>query len=411
MMKKILLVITLALAITSLHAETVTGNTTWAILLCKASDQSAEPKAPSYYRNLFTYHNATTPTVWDYFWTVSNYKINLLNSTISSKWHTTSKTLVQLKSESREQKLKDCITAAGTDVAADASIYYGIIAIYNVNFGGSGDSGAVQKGPPGPFTNTLNGTTKRYAGLVIEPWASFPSMLTHEMAHGYGLEHAFATVGCGASSNFGEYCDFYDVMGVSWNGYEYHQPTYLTPNGTDWAGPGMNAFNLEKLGWIPSGRETTALGTTTITSLSASNATDMLVIKVPIDTDPTHYYTIEYRRKVKWDAGIPADAVLIHEVNSNPVPNHTLPLSYLISKSGRLDKDMGYKTGDSFKGTGGVVITVQAMDSIANTAAVNVSRPVGGSSGSVGGSTGGSVDICSTCGPGNKTPHPRPVFQ
>lgn len=408
MMKNILQAIAVMLVSTSLHAATVTGNTPWAILLCKASDQAAEPKTPSNYRNLFTSHNATAPTVWDYFWTVSNYKINLLNSTVSSKWHATNKTFAQLKSESREQKLKDCIAAAGTDVAADASIYYGIIAIYNVNFGGPGDSGAVRTGP---YSNSLNGTTKLYAGLVIEPWASFPSMLTSEMGHGYGLEHAFATVDCGASVNYGEYCDFYDVMGVSWNGYEYHQPAYLTPNGADWAGPGMNAFNLEKLGWIPSGRETTGLGTTTITSLSAPNATDMLVIKAPIDADSNHFYTVEYRRKVKWDAGIPADAVLIHEVKSDPVPNHTLPLSYLISKSGRLDKNMGYNTGDSFKGNGGVVITVQAMDPAANTAAVNVSRPVGGSSGSVGGSTGGSVDICSTCGPGNKTPHPRPVFQ
>ena len=98
----------------------------------------------------------------------------------------------------------------------------------------------------------------------------------------------------------------------------------------------------------------------------------MLVIKVPIDTDPTHYYTVEYRRKMKWDAGIPVDAVLIHEVKSDPVPNHIVPLSYVISKSGRLDKDMGFKTGDSFRGKGSVVITVQAMAPVANTAAVNV---------------------------------------
>jgi hypothetical protein len=410
-MKTILQAIAIALLSTSLYAAPVTGNTPWAILLCKASDQAAEPQPPSYYQRLFTYHDAVSPTVWDYFWTVSNYKINLLNSTISTKWHATTKTLALLQVESRQQKLQDCIDAAGADIAHDASTYYGIIAIYNVNFGGPGDSGALQSSSPGPISLTLNGTTKLYAGLVIEPWATFPSILTSEMGHGYGLEHAFATVDCGASSNFGEYCDYYDVMGVSTGGFQYHQPAYLMPGGSDWSGPGMNAFNLEKLGWIPAGRETTAVGTTTITSLSAPNATGFLVIKAPIDTDPTHYYTVEYRRKLNWDTGIPQDAVVIHEVNSNAVAGHTLPLSYLVSKSGRLDTEIGFKAGETYHGSGGVVITVLAIDPVANTATVNVSRPVSSGGGSVGGSTGGSVDICSTCGPGNKTPHPRPVIQ
>lgn len=410
-MKFILIASMVTLASMNLQAAPVTGNTPWAVLLCKASDKTAEPHNPSYYQHLFVSHDSAAPTVWDYFWTVSNYTVNLLHSTVSSKWHTVSKTLAQLQAESREQKLKDCLDAAGSDVASDASIYYGIIAMYNIDFGGPGDSGA-----SGQKSRTLNGTTKIYAGLVMEPWASFQSMLTSEMGHGYGLEHAFATLDCGASVNFGEYCDYYDVMGVSLGGYEYHQPAYFGESGgVDWAGPGMNAFNLEKLGWIPAGRETNGLGSNTITSLTAPNPNDLMVIKVPIDADPTHYYTIEYRRKMKWDAGIPADAVVIHEVKSDPVPNHTLPLSYLISKSGRLDKDTGYKVGDKFTGKGSVVISVQAIDPVANTATVNVSRPTGGNvgniGGSTGGSTGGSVDICSTCGPGNKTPHPRPHFE
>ena len=72
----------------------------------------------------------------------------------------------------------------------------------------------------------MNGVTKPFAGVVIEPWAMFPSFLEHEMGHGYGLEHAFSNASCGASGVAGEYCDPYDAMGVSWNGLEFSQPAY-----------------------------------------------------------------------------------------------------------------------------------------------------------------------------------------
>src|SRR5207244_10859723 len=40
-----------------------------------------------------------------------------------------------------------------------------------------------------------------------------------------------------------------------------------------------------------------------------------MLIRVPFDpADLNRYYTVELRRKTTWDAGIPNDVVLIHEV-------------------------------------------------------------------------------------------------
>ncbi|MDQ6949346.1 MAG: hypothetical protein M3256_24615 [Actinomycetota bacterium] len=274
------------------------------------------------------------------------------------------------------------MAAAGSEVGNPSS-YYGILAIFNVNFGGPGDSGL----PPGlgQLTRTLHGTTQPYAGVVLEPWSSFPSFFTHEMGHGYGLEHSFSRVGCSGPGLYGEYCDIWDAMGFSWGGLEFSQSAYAPPAVPGWAGPGMNAFNLDKLGFIPPGRQATIdpgrgqSSTVNITSLSAPNPDGLLTVKVPIGDDPAHYYTVEYRRQLKWDVGIQKDGVLIHEVSPEASPDHTTPLSYVIPRSS--DWADGLRSqGEWFRGqwhdSAHVVdITVRSINPSANTATVTVSRP------------------------------------
>jgi hypothetical protein len=112
--------------------------------------------------------------------------------------------------------------------------------------------------------------------------------------------------------------------------------------------------------------------TYSITSLSAPNAQGFFSIKIPVGADPNHFITVEYRRRLGWDAGIPQDAVLIHEVKSDYVPNHQLPLSYLQTKSTN-PNDANWKPGEIFSDvTGNYHVRVLALDPVANLASIEV---------------------------------------
>jgi hypothetical protein len=360
----------------------VTGNTPWAVLLCKASDQNQVVHPPSYYQQLFTTSNPASPTIFDYFWQVSNYQVNLFYSWVSTQWFTTNKTLAQLRSENRAQKLQDCADAAGREISNPEN-YFGIIAIYNVDFGGSGDSGAIQTGG---FPVTLNGHSQPYGAVVLEPWSTWPSFISHEMGHGYGLEHTFATVPCYtlASSPY-EYCDSFDVMSYISSVKTFHEPAWADPasdGSWDAGGPRLNAFNLDKLGWIPPGRRydwnpspstcgsTPCTSLVTLTSLSAPGASGFMMAKVPIGDYPSHYYTVEFRQNINWDRAFPGDGVLIHEAKNDGLAGHSQPESYLVNGG----TDGGYRgAGSVFRDTGhNLRISVTSVDNPPGTATIMI---------------------------------------
>jgi len=134
------------------------------------------------------------------------------------------------------------------------------------------------------------------------------------------------------------------------------------------SGPGLDAHNLDKLGWLPANRILTWDGQSQSLILAALNhpeAIGHLVVKVPIEPgNPDHYYTIEHRRKTDWDQGIPRDTVLIHEVRSNGI-------CYLIRADGGPERLPGQIFRDV---ANNVAITVLSMDAASSTATVNVGR-------------------------------------
>lgn len=369
------------------HAAPVPANTPWQVLLCRAKGTTLNSGTIERYHHLFAEHDATSPTLWDYWFDVSFHQLNLLQSATATDWHDVDKTVVQLQSESRGQKLQDCMTAAGVE-AANPDSMFGVTAVYNVNFTQStdtknfGDSGST--GPYGSGNYTLNGVTKPYAGIVVEPWADYPSFYEHEMGHAYGLEHAFSYNGCSPVGPIGEYCDPYDTMGQSGGAFEFEQPIYRSPtgsNGADLAGPGLSAYPLEKLGWMPAARKalvnvtTNSSQTVTLTSLSSPNPTGNLIAHVDIGAGPDNYFTVEYRRALGWDRGIPTEGVVIHSVNSRPVPGHHGPLSYLLTRtptSGWLDG--AFQVDDAYNGSD-VSIKVTSINPTTNTATILITGP------------------------------------
>jgi hypothetical protein len=85
----------------------------------------------------------------------------------------------------------------------------------------------------------------------------------------------------------------------------------------------MNAYNLDRLGWIPMdkvlrfGADGTFDKTVTLTALSEPWGPGYMMVRIPTSaTDKQKYYTVEYRVPDKWDRGFGESPVLIHEVSN-----------------------------------------------------------------------------------------------
>jgi len=246
---------------------------------------------------------------------------------------------------SRQQKIDACIAVA-TANGVNVSQFYSVIAILNSQID-SGSSGG---------------------RVLLDPAAWFVSFAAHEMGHGYNLDHSFDDTTVVYESNSdsrpGAYGDGWDIMSAM--NFGGANPTFVGQFGQ--SGPGLNAPNLDKLGWMDANRVLTWNGASQNAILAALNhpeASGYLMAKVPFDTvNPNHYYTVEFRRKTDWDQGIPQDAVLIHEVRTDG-------LFYLIKANGGPERLSGQTFRDV---SNNVAITVLNIDSASSTATVNIAR-------------------------------------
>lgn len=151
----------------------------------------------------------------------------------------------------------------------------------------------------------------------------------HEFGHGLCLNHSWTNdyyfYGPPAASNTppyssragGDYGNRWDTMSY---GLVYTAAT--SPENTYAGGPGLDAYHLDALGWIPESRILT-LGsdgvltrTVTVAPLNHPERSGYLLVRVPFDAkDPFHYFTIEYQTSDGWNSGIPnTPQILINEV-------------------------------------------------------------------------------------------------
>jgi hypothetical protein len=316
------------------------GATPWAVIKCKFSDQDVPPAFDPLF---ITGFNGMAG-----YWLEQSYGNINLNGTTVFGWYTLPYTVAEGVAKSRGQNIQACIDAAAAE-GVDISPFYGVIAIVNgpANF----NSGAVG--------------IKR---VLLAPWTWNNSFAAHEMGHAYGLDHSFDDTGIAYSpandSRPGSYGDSWDIMSAMTFGNM--NTTFTGSYGS--TGPGLNAANLDQLGWVAANRIRTWTGLSedvTLAALKSPFTSGYLMMKVPIDAaNANHYYTIEFRQKAVWDQGIPQDAVLIHEVRTDG-------LYYLIRADGGAER----LTGQSFHDTtNNVRITVRNIDSVAHTAAINVGQ-------------------------------------
>jgi hypothetical protein len=140
-------------------------------------------------------------------------------------------------------------------------------------------------------------------GWVHLPHNFYIRHLYHELGHNFG-SHAAASDSKGG--NVSDTGDWWDIMGY---GYAEYWPV------------GRNAHNTDVLGWIPRdrifrfGSDGITSHTITLAPLYQPEQEGFMLIRIPFDpSDLNRYYTVEFRVKHGVDAGIPATAVLIHEV-------------------------------------------------------------------------------------------------
>jgi hypothetical protein len=272
--------------------------TPWTVLLCRFSDKPATPKPVTFFADFLTDAGKGTGGMADYLAGQSFGRVTLTGSTVQG-WYTMTWTLAQYQTIDRATRIQRCVdTASAAGYAVPAGNRVAVVLNDTVDGGSAGGR------------------------VLLDPAAWNMRFAAHEMLHGYALGHSYsddATYQNATWSQPGEYDDMWDEMSA--------QHTYAVATANYGASAiGLNAYNRDKLGWLPMNRvvtvgaDGTGSRTITLAPLESPSAPGPLLVRIPVDpTDPFDYYTVEYRRKLGASAGIPGDTILLHEIK-NGIP-------------------------------------------------------------------------------------------
>jgi hypothetical protein len=175
-----------------------------------------------------------------------------------------------------------------------------------------------------PQPINLNGETRSYR-LVICGQNHVHSQIAHEMGHAFGLDHSFDTAPTSHDpaddGRPGAYGDPWDIMSAMVGIRTHLRPPFGA------AGPGLNAVNLDLLGWLPPSRVAVLRGdghrlnaTVHLRPLNRHDlpghlaATfDSLYVEFRIDTPSNDTFN-------NWDDGLARPAVLVHTTGAGSRP-------------------------------------------------------------------------------------------
>lgn len=273
-----------------------TGSQPFAVILCKFAGAGETWLEVSDFEKLLSGEAGV-----DAYWREASYgRINLAGSKVIG-WYT----LPQDADAYRNADGADVDLyrlAADCTAAADADIHFpdfaGVGLAFNLDLRVSSRGGKA--------CLDLDGQSHCYGAFWLWPANSRNrAVVAHEIGHTFGLSHS-------AVVDDTEFGDAWSVM--SKEGQWWPDP-YYNP-----APQHMIAHDKDLLGCIPVARKfTAAAGTQTITleRLAQPGPDGYLLARVPIAGSATRFYTVEARRQVGFDAQLPGDAVVIHEVDTN----------------------------------------------------------------------------------------------
>lgn len=284
-------------------AGMVSGSQPWVSILCKFSDKNDEPRDLAFFQNMY----ANTTGGLDHFWREVSYDTIDVAGSTAIDWVDLPQpqtfyapTPGSNFNANLTALFNDCTTAADPfiDYGNGGSPFVGINMMFNdildcCAWGGNRFA-------------TLDGVSQSWRVTWEPPWAyANVGVIAHEMGHGFGLPHA-----TNWDNDDFPYDSPWDVMSDA-TGYGVGDPTYGQ------RGKHINAYHKDSLGWIPAGQrfELPGPGTFSVTldgmAVASTGGHRMVVIPLP----GGEHYTVEARvRSGSYEANLPGDAVLIHQI-------------------------------------------------------------------------------------------------
>ena len=265
------------------------GSQPFAVLLCKFADASNELAPASHFETLMSGGNDSLDAYWR---EVSYDHINLAGSRVAG-WYALSSPASAYTDSAGDTDLfrlaADCTAAADVDIHFPD--YVGINLAFNRGFPGGPRGGQV--------CLDLDGEARCYGVTFLWPdLFGDRSALAHEMGHAFGLRHSEIADAKG-------YANPWDLMGEG--GWCWPDPD-CSP-----APQHMSAYQKDQLGFIPAVRKYLApadsRASIVLERLAQPGTDGYLMAQIPIAGSTEHFYTVEARRRVGLDAGLPADAV------------------------------------------------------------------------------------------------------
>lgn len=319
--------------------EGVFGPQPWVSVLCKFADYPDEPKALSYFVNMY----ASTYPGLSHYWEEQSFSLANLDGSGAYGWYTLP--------YNREHYLPgghlDWDAAAQDCTAvADADIYFPDYVGINLMFNATLDCCAWG----GSWYLCRDGICQNWRMTWEPPWGyENIGVIAHETGHGFGLPHS--------SGEYGQvYDNEWDVMSGIWlnDGYD---PVYGT------LGQHTIAYHKNMLEWIDSEHMIVVPTGTRITipieRIALPQTDDPLGAKILINDSPYSFYTIESRMFDGYDSWLPGEAIIIHNVlTGRPEPAHVVDID---NNGSTGDEGAMWRVGETFVDLANrIVVTVDA---------------------------------------------------
>ena len=340
-------------------ASAISGAQPWVTIGCRFADSTGvTPETQSWFQTLM---GNTNPGMDNYWQQLSFNNINLTGSQVVDwvnlpqprSYYVTGRTANEM------------LTLVGQDctAAADASVSYPSFVGINLMFNQQLDGAAWGGG----MTLTRDGQTRFYSMTWMPPWGyQNQGVLGQEMGYGFGLPHSSGAYGTPYDSDW-------DVMSSAFGVCASPDPEYGC------VGVHTIAYHKDLMGWIPSARKYTATSGTnqniTLERLGVPASTSgYLMAQIPIPGSSTRFYTVEARRFAGYDDELPAEALVIHKVDTTLFDRNAQVVDATPTDADPNDTGARWLPGETFTDSAnGISIRVNTATASGYTVTVNPS--------------------------------------